>query len=224
MSNTDKCVLVSLIFTMVSVATIVLWTDISMSNLEEQIAVLYARQGEDSARVSELEQLPDKITRLETMSQYHQERLDYLSDTIALHKSESTTMYDDLLHEVNSFEEAVDGLTTSQIKLPTTWKGAKLSKSNGTIQGPSGRETYYNMDMSYCISRMRAKGYSEKEYPYWVRDDGCKMLGQFVMVAANFRIRPLGTILETSRGWGIVVDTGGFVSNYPKGIDIATTW
>ena len=50
------------------------------------------------------------------------------------------------------------------------------------------------------------------------------MLGQFVMVAANFRIRPLGTILETSRGWSIVVDTGGFVNNYPKGIDVATNW
>ena len=209
---------------MVSVATIVLWTDISMSNLEQQIAVLYARQGEDSARITELEQLPERVDRLETVSQYHQDRLDYLSDTIALHKSDATTRFEDLLHEVNAYEEAVNGLTISQIKLPTTWKGVKLSKTSGVVVGPSGRETYYNMDMSYCISRMRAKGYSEKEYPYWVRDDGCKMLGQFIMVAANFRIRPLGTILETSRGWGIVVDTGGFVNNYPKGLDIATNW
>lgn len=224
MNKIDKAVIVILVFTMVNVAAVALYADISMSNLEQQIAQLYARQSDDSARITELETLPERIDHLELMSTYHQDRIDYLSDTISLNKSETTTRFDDLIHEVNSFEEAVNGLTVAEVKLPTTWHGAVLSKNNGVVQGPSGRETYYNMDMSYCVRRMRSKGYSESDYPYWVRDDGCKMLGQFVMVAANFRIRPIGTILETSRGWGIVVDTGGFVRSYPRGLDIATNW
>lgn len=224
MSKTDRAVIVTLIFTMVSVATIVLWVDISISNLEQQIAQLYSRQGEDSARITAIEEVVPRVERLETVSTYHQERLDYLSDTIALHKSEETTRFEDLLHEVNAYEEAVNGLTIAQIKLPTTWKGEKLSRTNGVVQGCSGRETWYNMDMSFCVRRMRSLGYNEKDYPYWVRDDGCKMLGQYIMVACNFRIRPLGTILETTRGWAIVVDTGGFVRQYPRGIDVATNW
>ena len=71
---------------------------------------------------------------------------------------------------------------------------------------------------------MRKLGYSEKDYPYWVRDDGAKMLGNYVMVAANWKIRPRGTILKTSLGSAIVVDTGEFVKDYPKGVDIATNW
>lgn len=224
MNRHDTAIITLLIFTMVMVGGVTLWADITISNLEQQIAQLYSKQSEDSGRIRELEILPARIEDLEKMSAFHQERLDYLSDAISLNKSESSTKFEDLLHEVNAFEEAVTNLTTAQIKLPTTWTGVKLTKSNGVITGPSGRETFYNMDMSFCVSRMRSKGYNATDYPYWVRSDGCKMLGQFVMIAANFRIRPLGTIIETSRGWGIVVDTGGFVSSYPKGIDIATNW
>ena len=44
------------------------------------------------------------------------------------------------------------------------------------------------------------------------------------MIAANWEIRPLGTIIETSLGWSIVVDTGTFVEEYPYGVDIAVDW
>lgn len=50
------------------------------------------------------------------------------------------------------------------------------------------------------------------------------MLGPYVMVAANLRTRPKGTILETSLGTAIVVDTGSFVSEHPNGVDIAVNW
>ncbi len=104
------------------------------------------------------------------------------------------------------------------------WDGAVLSKSKGVVIGPSGKETYYNLSMTAIINNMRKKGYSEEEYPYWVRSDGVKMLGGYVMVAANYSIRPLGTKLETSLGYGIVCDTGTFVNNNPTQIDIAVTW
>ena len=50
------------------------------------------------------------------------------------------------------------------------------------------------------------------------------MFGHYVMVAANWKIRPLGTVIETSIGWGIVVDTGTFVNDSPRGVDLAVNW
>lgn len=109
-------------------------------------------------------------------------------------------------------------------QFPTTWEGQVLTKAKGSITGPSGRETYYNLNMKNCIKHMRQRGYSERAYPYWIRDDGAKMFGPYVMIAANWSIRPLGSIVETSMGWGIVVDTGEFINTYPYGVDIATDW
>lgn len=99
-----------------------------------------------------------------------------------------------------------------------------ITKESGGCIGPSGRETYYNLRMDLCVWYMRELGYSEEEYPYWIRDDGAKMLGNYVMCAANWSIRPKGTIIPTSLGDAIVVDTGDFVSDYPYGVDLAVDW
>lgn len=100
----------------------------------------------------------------------------------------------------------------------------RITVERGGYMGPSGRETYYNLNMSLCVAYMRDLGYDEIEYPYWIRDDGAKMLGNYVMCAANWSIRPKGTILETSLGDAIVVDTGDFVLDYPYGVDLAVDW
>lgn len=99
-----------------------------------------------------------------------------------------------------------------------------LTPSAGVFNGPSGKETYYNLNMNGVISIMRGMGYTEEEYPYWVREDGCKMFGPYIMVAANLSIRPKGTILPCSLGTAIVVDTGGFAASNPTQLDIATSW
>ena len=67
-------------------------------------------------------------------------------------------------------------------------------------------------------------GYSEEEYPYWVREDGVKMFGDYIMVAADLNIRPKGTILECSLGTAIVVDTGDFAKTNHTQLDVATSW
>lgn len=108
--------------------------------------------------------------------------------------------------------------------IETSYSGGKLSKSKGTIQGPSGKETYYNLNMSGVVSIMRRMGFSESEYPYNVRADGVKCLGPYVMVAAHLGKRPRGSKVQTSLGTGIVCDTGGFASNNPTQIDVATAW
>ena len=99
-----------------------------------------------------------------------------------------------------------------------------LTKSGGVFYGPSGKETYYNLNMSRCIEVMRGMGYTEEEYPYWIREDGVKMFGSYVMVAADFLIRPRGTILETSLGTAIVVDTGSFANYDSTMLDICVAW
>ena len=101
------------------------------------------------------------------------------------------------------------------------WLGEPLSKSRGSIMGPSGKETYYNLPMDGVIRRMRELGFYDD---YWVRVDGAKMLGPYVMVAANLQIRPKGTIVETSLGLGIVADTGAFAKHNVYQLDIAVAW
>lgn len=91
----------------------------------------------------------------------------------------------------------------------------------GMIDGPSGTETYYNLPMDGVVEIMRGIGNTD---PYWVREDGVKMLGDYVMVAADLSIRPRGSLIETSLGMGIVCDTGDFVNSNQYQLDIAVTW
>lgn len=106
----------------------------------------------------------------------------------------------------------------------TGYSGSKLTKSKGVNRGPSGKETYYNLPMQGVVNIMRRQGFSESEYPYWVREDGVKMLGNYVMVAANLDLRPRGSKVPTSLGMGLVCDTGGFARNNRTQLDIATSW
>ena len=106
--------------------------------------------------------------------------------------------------------------------IPTTgWNGVPLSKRAGSIMGPSGKETYYNLKMDRVVQIMHNMGF---EGEYWIRADGAKMLGPYIMVAAHLGIRPKGTLVETSMGLGVVCDTGTFAIYNPTQIDIAVNW
>ena len=88
-----------------------------------------------------------------------------------------------------------------------------LTPSAGVNWFNGRKETYYNLDMSGVISNARAMGI---EGEYWVRGDGVKMYGNYVIVAAQMS---KGTVIQTSLGTGIVLDY------CPAGtIDIATSW
>lgn len=106
----------------------------------------------------------------------------------------------------------------------SVWRCPVLTARAGTIQGPSGKETYYNLPMQGVVRIMRNMGFSESEYSYWVRDDGVKMFGSYVMCACNLSVHPRGSLVDTSLGAGICVDTGGFAKHNPTQIDIATSW
>ena len=100
----------------------------------------------------------------------------------------------------------------------SSWNGPVLTRMAGVNQGPSGKETYYNLNMSGVVSIMRNMGNTDQ---YWVRDDGVKMLGDYVMVAADLETHPRGSIVESSLGEAIVVDTGALEKEQ---LDIAVAW
>jgi uncharacterized protein YabE (DUF348 family) len=103
-----------------------------------------------------------------------------------------------------------------------TKPGNGLTKSKGVdlfvdSQGVGHRETYYDLPMG---SVMRACGGT-----YSVRADGAKVdQDGYVLIAANLSRYPRCSVVETSLGLGKVYDTGGFVTVYPNGFDLATDW
>ena len=101
------------------------------------------------------------------------------------------------------------------------WDGEIIDSYNGTVAGPNGKETFYNLNMSGVVKIMESLGY---DYEYWVREDGVKMYGPFIMVAADLSLRPRGSIIKTSLGWAMVCDTGEFTNWNPTQLDIAVNW
>lgn len=91
--------------------------------------------------------------------------------------------------------------------------GGVLTPSSGVCWFNGCKETYYNLDMSGVVANAKNMGI---EGDYWVRGDGVKMYGNYVIVAAQM---DKGTIIETSLGTGIVLDY------CPAGtIDLAVSW
>ena len=112
------------------------------------------------------------------------------------------------------------------------WTGKVLNSYDGVVDcGPSGgKESFYDADsfnpvgMANVVQTMRDLGYDEINYPYYIREDGVRMLGNYVMVAANLEVHPRGSIVETTLGQGIVCDTGSFAKSNVRQLDIATNW
>lgn len=101
------------------------------------------------------------------------------------------------------------------------WGGTVLTRSAGRINGPSGQEVYYNLNMSRVAANLSAAGFAGE---YWVRNDGVKMFGPYIMIAANYGVHPYGSLVETSLGTAIVCDTGTFAASQPGTMDIAVAW
>lgn len=100
-------------------------------------------------------------------------------------------------------------------------QGKTLTRQSGVFYGPSGKECYYNLPMNGVILNAGKSGIDGR---YWIRRDGVKMYGKYVIVAADLNVHPRGTIVPTSLGDGIVLDTGSFAGNSDTVLDIATAW
>lgn len=108
----------------------------------------------------------------------------------------------------------------------------RISKDKGAIINyDERRETYYDLKMEVCYNRLwnlkDEEGnllYPKEEYPASVDEMGFKRFGPYAVVATNWDINPLGTLVNTSAGTAIVADTGAFKATFPTAIDIATNW
>lgn len=96
-----------------------------------------------------------------------------------------------------------------------------LNARDGVNYYNGRKETYYNLPMELVIENARRNNIRGQ---YWLREDGAKMFGHYVIVAAPLDIHPYGSIVETSLGEGIVLDTGAFAEVNKNQIDIATGW
>lgn len=98
-----------------------------------------------------------------------------------------------------------------------------LTKAKGVnmfvdSNGVTHRETYYDLNMSVVMGYCGGGAYT-------VRADGVKVDGAgYILIAASLARYPRCSVVETSLGPAKVYDTGGFVSTYPDGYDIATDW
>lgn len=206
--------------------------DAARENLKNNLTT---RQAVDIVRVNEEADLPATQMALQVVNEHERrvetERIEEEKKRIAKReKARKEAERKRKLAEKERLEKEEAELEAAKNTEETSggaggsWNGRRISRSAGAIQGPSGRETYYNLNMSGVVNIMRSMGYSEKEYPYEVRSDGVKTFGGYVMVAANLQLRPKGTLIETSVGTGIVVDTGGFAAHNKTQLDIATNW
>lgn len=128
--------------------------------------------------------------------------------------------YDEVQAWIDTNYEAPTYVYTQVYEEPDYYypSGDGLNPEDGINYYYGTLETYYNLDMSGVVDWMHDLGY---EGDYWVRDDGVKMFGDYVMVAAEYDQYPKGSIVDTSLGTGMVCDTGEGGWNW---FDIAVDW
>lgn len=97
---------------------------------------------------------------------------------------------------------------------------AKLTKSGGVNYYEGHKETWYNLSMDRVLER--ADRNFGKHHKRWIRDDGAKMYGPYIIAAGA--VDRYGEIIGTSLGEAIILDTGAFALDNPTQIDVAVNW
>lgn len=207
-----------------AVCTITITRELEGQNsiMNEQIATLTdaveARDASLTDLNKQLDTLSEEKTQLEEKITELQENLDELEKENLEKEEEQEPVVQESAPSSNSN-------VSYQAEPAQTYSyqndGSCLTPSGGVYYGPTGKETYYNLNMSGVISNAQAQGIQGE---YWVREDGVKMYGDYVIVAANLDTHPRGSTVETSLGTGIVLDTGGFAASDPNQVDIAVDW
>lgn len=123
--------------------------------------------------------------------------------------------------EIEVVEVTAEEIETESGAILTAYPQGILSASSGVNYFGNQKETFYNLPMDGVVNIAKSRGI---EGEYTIREDGCKMMGDYIIIAANQTVHPYGSLVETSLGTGIVLDTGGFATFNPTQVDIAVTW
>ena len=180
---------------------------------------------------AELESIKADLKAVKENGETYTKQIEGVSKSLDSLKLDIVNKVKELNEKIRSVEEAkVEKKAAEQAVITASCEptpaynpptGGCLTPSGGVHNGPSGLETYYNLPMEKVIEQARNFGI---EGEYWVRDDGVKMYGDYVILACNRDVHPMGTLVETSLGTGISLDTGGFAEGNPNQCDIATSW
>lgn len=181
--------------------------------LKTRLFDLYATATSEVAKATR-DEVVVETTRLERVTQPHTQETTQPT-------TQPTTQVSTHPVETTAPDTEEEEVTEEVTEVREQWDGPVLNSSNGVVDGPSGKETFYNLDMSGVVSIMRSYGYDDE---YWERDDGVKMYGKYIMCAANLDVHPRGSLVPTSLGTAIVCDTGGFAESNPNQLDIAVNW
>ena len=107
--------------------------------------------------------------------------------------------------------------------LATPIQAKVLNKRDGVNYFNGTKETYYNLNMTRIYAK--ADKNFGSHHAKWIREDGVKMYGPYVVLAVPFDVYPYGTTdIPTSLGLGIALDTGTFAETNKNQIDIAVNW
>lgn len=112
-------------------------------------------------------------------------------------------------------------MKNKSIRVIITLFAIMLTARGGVYHNPTTglTEKYYNRPMGRVVKLAQNMGIPAE---YWERDDGVKMFGPWVIVAAHPSVTRY-TFVETSRGTGIVLDYHT-MANEKDMIDLAVTW
>ncbi len=200
----------------------------NMKALDGKLDAIAQHQEEINRRLDELEQAVDS-------------RADGNTDTVNRILKNISDLKEDVQQDLREVDERINEIELSYNKEKTVTVAEEkpviaaeattaytpttgLTKRGGVnYYGENGeqKETYYNLPMSGVIGYAQAAGIDGE---YWVREDGAKMYGEYIIIAANQEVHPYGSTVETSLGTGIVLDTGSFAAGNPNQVDIATDW
>jgi uncharacterized protein YqgV (UPF0045/DUF77 family) len=180
---------------------------------------------------AELESIKADLKAVKENGETYTKQIEGVSKSLDSLKLDIVNKVKELNEKIRSVEEAkAEKKAAEQVAITASYEptpaynpptGGCLTPSGGVHNGPSGLETYYNLPMEKVIEQARNFGI---EGEYWVRDDGVKMYGDYVILACNRDVHPMGTLVETSLGTGISLDTGGFAEGNPNQVDVATAW
>lgn len=206
-----------------------------LDNLETKLEQVSSGINTLTETAKELESIKADITTLKDNGKTYTEQIEGVSESITKLQKELKDKVEELNKKIKAVEEAKAEKKALEVEMLaaavpdpgyvetsyTTPTGGCLTPSGGVYYYGDQKETYYNLPMDGVIQQARNFGI---EGEYWVREDGVKMYGDYVICACNRDVHPMGSLVETSLGTGISLDTGGFAAGNPNQCDIATSW
>lgn len=167
----------------------------------------------------------DSSTESEVHTSSPETTVETTTETTTIETTSETTTETTIVKEVYEeyeepvYEEVYEEPSYEEFEEPVYEADYSVLTPSGGVNYFNGRmETYYNLPMGGVLDIMYSLGYSGE---YWVRSDGVKMFGDYVMCACDFGEYPRGSIIETSLGTAMVCDTGSGGYGWT---DIAVTW